>query len=358
MWRKKQSNYQQQKQQQQQYKSNNINHNNSFVSSYQMSPPSSPHTPDHHYNYSPFPITYNNNNNNNNDQPQPFTLAPFQQQQLVLPSISNRSSPNITPKSPPVLPIAFGLLQNSRDNLVPQYNGPISPSSSSQSSPTSSPSYRDVEEEIIRNLSASKKRMMRDDAIVYHNDYERSDIIGNNNHGFSLPISESKKQKFNNMFDLTNNNNNINNNINIKSNINNKLPINQFDSFFGFKLNSNISNQINNNINNSNIKVNNNNNNNNIENNTSNFVKCKLQNEESYKKIDISRFNSFTSFKESLSNLFGIYSFMMFYQDSVKGQQVDLNEKEVDWRLFSSCVKEVTLKPNICVTPDIKNLLC
>ncbi|EFA80791.1 Putative nuclease [Heterostelium album PN500] len=77
-----------------------------------------------------------------------------------------------------------------------------------------------------------------------------------------------------------------------------------------------------------------NSNNNNASHNT--VIKCKLYDQESYKKVDISLYNGFIPLRETLSAMFSIgHSFVICYQDS-ENDIIEINDQEDDWFDFYS----------------------
>eukprot|EP01132_Coremiostelium_polycephalum_P000934 gene934-1180_t len=341
-----------------------------------VSPPSSPYSPkllpystsfvphqlphDHpYYAYShvyqpppppsnyPYPQHSNSAGNSHQIPPDPSSLPPLLYQHSLLPNIHqqqrSQTTASIALQQAPQQPPHIRPILAAPNLLVPVFS-PNSPSS--QYSPSSSPSYREFEDDLRERNS--KKRSSRDYYDSCGETPEASPSSANSSPTLSLFLPPTVQ---------------LNNNNNLVAMVNKKLKHDgpEFSSSSSsLSCNSNIhlttphkmynppSPLHHHHVVNASSNANNN--------CACNFVKCKLYEEDSYKKVDIAQLHSFSSLRETLSSMFGIQSFVLCYHDS-DNDVIDLNEHEDDWHDFCTSVKKVTLKPYNCVTPDLKNLL-
>jgi len=87
------------------------------------------------------------------------------------------------------------------------------------------------------------------------------------------------------------------------------------------------------------------------------LVKCKLESEIAYKKLNLNFLKNFEEVRDRLTGMFGLNEFRIFYNDA-DCDQIELNEKEDDFTDFYKSACKITVRPINIIKPEIKNLLC
>ncbi|GAM26460.1 hypothetical protein SAMD00019534_096350 [Acytostelium subglobosum LB1] len=80
----------------------------------------------------------------------------------------------------------------------------------------------------------------------------------------------------------------------------------------------------------------------------STVIKCKLVDDDAYKKVDISTLSGFQSLRDCLASMFTniSQSFVVCYHDA-ENDFVEINEHEDDWADFSKTVRKIVIKPSL-----------